>query len=271
MVLVDVAKPIGQSPGAALKIKSEITLINVEDILSFPQRDENGVVLVGDIIMKPNTFAIKVYGTKSTIEIQDNSEGDPDQQGFLPQIVFSHPGNRKALLEFKANALSKDFVIVVDYCDGSPRTILGSPCEPLTMQSSSTYNNESTTNQFTFAQSTRGNGLGIYEGTLTYEEPLDVVPAGSTEIDLIGSGEYQLQGGSAVISSFTGASDSLIFTLLGATGGTAPTIASTADILLKNGETWIANAGASITFKVMKTSAGVNDFTYIEQSRYPTA
>ena len=51
-IKTSVPRPAG-SPGKGITPKDVLTLIDVEDIVSFPPRDGAGVVLVGDIVVKP--------------------------------------------------------------------------------------------------------------------------------------------------------------------------------------------------------------------------
>ena len=52
-IKTSVPRPAG-SPGKGITPKDVLTLIDVEDIVSFPPRDGAGVVLVGDIVVKPS-------------------------------------------------------------------------------------------------------------------------------------------------------------------------------------------------------------------------
>jgi len=91
--------------------------------------------------------------------------------------------------------------------------------------------------------------------------------AGATEVALEGEGEYQLTGDdtSAAIATVTGATHGLVFTLLGAATGTAPTISASSTFITKEGATWNGTAGAQITFKAYKS--GASAYVYFEQSR----
>jgi len=86
-------------------------------------------------------------------------------------------------------------------------------------------------------------------------------------VALVGEGEYQLTGHttSVAIATVTGASHGLVFTLLGSTSATAPTIPASSVFITKDGATWNGGAGAQITFKAYKS--GASAFVYIEQGR----
>ena len=266
-VKVNVSKPSGVAPGKGLQIKEIITLIDVADILTMPQRDDKGVLITDAIVAQDNGYAITVYLTQDTAELASNSDGDTDNEGFTPSVKFKHPGNKQEIREFKSNWIGRKCVAIIDHCDGTPKDLIGSICNPCKMQVNYTANKDATSNEFTFAQMMRGLDIAIYDNTVPYAEPKAVIDAGATEIALVGEGQYQLTGDatSAAIATVTGAQHGMLFTLLGVTSGTAPAIAAGGVFVLKNGAAWTANAGSQITFKAFKD--GASTFTYIEQSR----
>lgn len=266
-VKVNVSKPSGVAPGKGLQIKEIITLIDVTDILTMPQRDEKGVLITDAIVAKDNGYAITVYLTQDTAELASNSDGDTDNEGFTPSVKFKHPGNKQEIREFKSNWIGRKCVAIIDHCDGTPKDLIGSICNPCKMQVNYTANKDATSNEFTFAQMMRGLDIAIYDNTVPYAEPKAVIVGGYTEITLVGEGQYQLTdyATSAAIATVTGAQHGMLFTLLGVTSDTPPFIASGGVFVLKNGTTWNANTGSQITFKAFKD--GASTFKYIEQSR----
>lgn len=263
---VSIPKP-SNNAGLGLKAKPGIAFYETDDILTMPQRDENGVLITGSIVLKPNAYAITVYGTQDTIELDSNSEGDTDNEGFKPSVKFKHPGNKQEIREFKARTLGKSLIAVVDYCDGTPKDLIGDVCNPVKMQVNYKAGKDANSNEFTFQQITKGLDIAMYGGTIALAEPKDVLDAAATEVSLIGEGEYQLTGhtASVAIATVTGAVHGLVFTLLGVTSGTAPTVPASDTFILKDGATWNATGGSQITFKAYKS--GASAFVFIEQSR----
>jgi hypothetical protein len=266
-VKMNVAKTTKKSPGSGLKVKEIITLIDIADILLMPQRDKKGVRIPGAIIPKANGYAISVYMTQSTAVLSSNSDGDPDNEGFTPSIKFNHPGNELEVREFKANWLGRSCIVIIDYCNGK-KDLIGDTCNPCKMQVNYNADKDSTSNEFTFAQLSKGEDIALYENTVPYAAPKAVMAAGETTVDLVGEGQYQTTGHSAgvIINAVTGADHGMFFTVLGSGVGTPASIAASATFLLENGTTWVGAAGKQITFRAFKT--GVDTFVYIEQSRY---
>ena len=66
----------------------QLILIDVDDIASFPNREDDGVNISSSnaLTLKTGAKAIAIYMTPGTTEVTSNSEGDADEQGFTPTI-----------------------------------------------------------------------------------------------------------------------------------------------------------------------------------------
>lgn len=266
-VKTSVPRPAG-NPGKGITPKDVLTLIDVDDLVSFPARDGAGVVLAGDIVVKPSAYSVDLYMTPGTVELASNGEGETDAKGFTPSVKGKHPGNKREVREFKTNWLGRHCIGILQYCNGEPADIIGSPCNPIEMAVNYTGNKDANSSEFTFTQISKGDDIGIYEGTIPHEEPLAVVEAAATEIAFKGTGQYQLTAGAAKLASVTGAKHGDLLTLLGVVSGVAPTIeaGASSDFLLQNGKTFVASPGSQITFKTFDGGGG--EMLFIEQSRY---
>lgn len=169
-IKVSVPKP-GANAGTGLIPKSAISFIDVDDIDTFPARDTQGVVIATAITLKTNAYAVTVYATPDSIELASPSEGDTDNEGFVPTLKFKHPGNKQEIREFKTGMLGRHLVAIVDYCNGAPKDLIGSPCNPVKMQVSYTGNKDGNGNEFTFTQLVKGDDIAIYEGAMPTTTP----------------------------------------------------------------------------------------------------
>lgn len=265
-VKVNIAKP-GGMPGKGIVPKDAAIIYDVDDIQSFPARNAAGVVIEDDIVMKSGKYAVAVYFTPGTAQIKSNSEGDPDAQGYRPQVVFSHPGSGQEIREFKHNWLGKNVIVVLRYCDGRPADLIGSPCNPCQLAVEYSASNEANSSQLTFAQISKGDDVAIYQGTDTLTQPVAVVTAAATSVTYSAEGQYQLSSGAAEVANITGGSDGKVITLMGV-AGTAPTVVTGGNILLRGGVTFTASAGAQLTLRAF--ADGVSSLKWIEQSRVTT-
>lgn len=162
-VKASVRRPAG-NPGNGIQPKDQLVIYDVDDILYFPPRNEAGVVIEEDIVMKAGRYAIGIYLTPGTAEISSNSDGETDAEGYTPSVKFNHPGNEQEIREFKTNWLSKKCIVVLRYCSGKPADLIGTPCNPSKLSVSYTGSNESNTNELTFTQISKGDDIAIYRG-----------------------------------------------------------------------------------------------------------
>ena len=157
-IKTSVPRPAG-SPGKGITPKDVLTLIDVEDIVSFPPRDGAGVVLVGDIAVKPSAYSVDLYITPGTVELASNGEGETDAKGFTPSVKGKHPGNKREVREFKTNWLGRHCIAILQYCNGEPADIIGSPCNPIEMSVNYTGNKDANSSEFTFTQISKGDDI----------------------------------------------------------------------------------------------------------------
>ena len=80
-VKASVRRPAG-NPGNGIQPKDQLVIYDVDDILYFPPRNEAGVVIEEDIVMKAGRYAIGIYLTPGTAEISSNSDGETDAEGY---------------------------------------------------------------------------------------------------------------------------------------------------------------------------------------------
>ncbi len=254
------------NPGIGIQPRDSITLLDVEDILYMPPTDDKGVVIVEDIIMKPNAYGIAIYMTPGTVELTSAAEGDTDKIGFKPSVKGEHPGNEQEAREFKVNSINRKFIVIVRYCSGKPADLIGSICNPCKLTPSYTGNNEGNTNEFTFEQVMKGDDIKIYKGNIPTEQPVAVLESGVKTVPFTAEGQYQLASGAAVIDEIEGGSHGALITLVGCTG-TSPTVTSTpGKILLRDGKVFTASEGSQLTLRAY--SIGSGEVVWIEQSRF---
>ncbi len=253
------------NPGIGVQVRDLLCLVDVDDIQYMPARNDKGVVIEDDIVLKPNAYAINIYMTPGTVEITSAAEGDTDQIGFTPQVKFNHPGNTQQVREFKANAINRKYIVIMRYCSGKPADIIGSLCNPCKLTPSYTGNKDSSVNEMTFVQTSKGEDIGIYMGTIPTEEPVSTITAKATEIAYTRDGQYQASAGSAEIETITGGADGALLTIVG-TSGEAPTVVASGNIMLKGGSTFVASEGSQLTLRAFRTGEG--KIVWVEQSRY---
>ena len=232
----------------------------VEDILVFPPRDSKGVVHVGDFVMKTGKFPVQIYMTKSKISAPYTSEGDEDSASIKQMFEGQHPGNKKEIREFIQNWMGKNVIIIHGSCSETEKEVVGTPCAPLQLKPEKQDNNDGRHHTLKFEAFAKSAFLpGLYEGAIALEAPVAVTDATDLTI-LNGLGTQWKLPVSATADEIKLIWGSLgnkeTFTLIGS-GGVAPdTLVNGSGgtglyskILLKDGTTWVALDGATITLQ----------------------
>ena len=160
-----VLRPAG-NPGNGIATKDKITIIDTNDIKTFPARDEAGILVSTDITLQASAKPIELYLTPGTVEVTSTAEGEPDAMGFNLSLKGNHPGNSQEVREFKWNWLGRKCIILVEYCEGRDPDILGTPCNPMQLSSTFTANKDMTRTEFEFTSISKGMDIGIYKGTM---------------------------------------------------------------------------------------------------------
>lgn len=169
MAYVNASVPKKRGPvGAPAPKNPTIILINTRDVVADPARDDKGVLVAGDIELKPEATAIGIYATSSSISRGKTIEGDEDAEGITDTLTFAHPGGSLEIDEFIQNNLGEGFLIITRECgDGLGTRLHGTICNPMKFTLEGQDDNEARRNTFTFTQPLPSNLLPAhYRGTI---------------------------------------------------------------------------------------------------------
>lgn len=238
-------------------------LARLKDVVSFPDTDANGVRLVGLPVFKPGSGLVPVYLTSSTREFSYETQGDQDARSFKVKFVASHPGNELEALEFAQNMLDEEFAVFIPGCKSTDAVkVLGRPCAPLIFKSSHKSGKDGSKFEFTFEQEVGGkNTYMLYFGPLNTLETVYGDIDFATPATTFANVQNVKATGTASTLSITNL-DALTETQVTFVGNeldpakagiikqkeTTPIL-----ILLKDGLSWTAVKGSSITFEVIKS------------------
>ena len=270
-----VAKPAGISPGSASPKKPNVTIFDFDDVAYMPPRDENGIVVTGNILMKPGKKMYQVYMTRSKTSAPYESDGEEDSVNIKQSFEGQSPGNKKELREFVQNWLGRNVGIIHETCDGS-KNMVGTVCAPLQMKPSGQDNNDGLFHMLKFeAFATSALLPAIYEGAIPLtatgsnvedieEVPLNVVfgtmlslPSAIANTKVLFVSDDTLTHGTVVSllgNGGTGAFNNIV----------EDGVSGDVTVLLKSGTTWAALVGSFLNLKVFVNGAT----TYlIEESR----
>lgn len=159
--------------GSPVAKDPNIILIDVDDVLTWPARNAGGVLISGDLVLKPDAKAIAMYATPSTISRNDVSEGDPDAEGFIQNLSFERPGDDLAFNEFIQNKVQANLIAITTECSDSTGTRLhGTKCCPIKFKYTGTDNKDAKKSMLEFASVQRSKyKMAHYGGAIPVVAP----------------------------------------------------------------------------------------------------
>lgn len=236
-----------------------------KDLVSFPDTDENNVMLTGQPVFKDGKGLTGVYITTSSREYSYETQGDQDARSFKVKFMGTHPGTEREALEFARNMMDEPFMIFIPGCQSTDMVkVLGRPCEPLIFKSSHKGGKDGSKFEFTFEQEVGGkNTYMLYDGPLVLQETVystvDFTTA-LTSLTAVQKVATTVASQPLAITSLTGITEKQV-TFIGQESN--PAIAGTISedttgpimILLKGGLQWKAVLNSTITFEVFETGS----------------
>jgi hypothetical protein len=257
--------PTGKNPNASV--------IHVADILAFPDTDENGVKLVGNIVLKLGAKVERIYLTDASQKVSHKYDGDPDAGGLTKTIEGTHPGDELAINEYIQNNLEEPVIIVYDLdCNTNKRKVVGLKCNPLYLKPEFIDDNSGVKHTLVFEQRRRDRHVSkFYEGELSFAENA-VSPDTSLVLAEASGFVYQLPAVTVADTDVTITSTDIthkkVISLIGG-GGSEPAtlsggVSGPVTVLLDNGTPWVAVKDSVIHLQVFDAGATVY---LIEMSR----
>ena len=258
----NVAKPVGKSAGAAAPKEPNVTIIATKDIATWPERDDKGVLIAGNFVLKAGAKAISVYMTSSKIKAPYESDGDEDSISVKHKFEGEHPGNELEINEFVQNWMGEPCIVIHGSCSDAFRKIAGTKCAPLQLKPSGQDDNDGRKHMLVFEQFAKTGWLpGHYTGAIPSADPFAVVSSAAIALNPANGYVYQLPSlatTAAIAVATTTLNHGDIVTFIGG-GGVAPATLATGvtdkSALLVSGTTWVGLAGATINLKVFKAGA----------------
>lgn len=259
---IKLTKPSGISDGAGSG-KNKVVIVDAEDVLVYPPRDANGVLMLGSFVLKSGAKMQEFYTTKSKGEAPVESDGDEDAQSIKQMFNCQHPGNKLAVKEFVQFWFGKSVYIFHTSCTDDFTEVMGTPCAPLQLKPSKTDSNDARFWSMKFEAYAKSAYVpGHYVGNLIFENPTAVADATVLELLKANGSQYKLAATSATTVASVHVIDldhDQIVTLIGQ-GGSTPTtlvqgVSGEVTVALKAGTTWTALDGAVIQLKVFKAGS----------------
>jgi len=250
----NIDSPSVPGSGAATPKDPNVAIMKREDILSWPVRNANGVLMEGDFTMKSGKTAIYVYMTGVNQAPGYETEGDVDMEGVLQKFLGTHPGDTLDAHEFFQNNLGQDLIVVYGSCSDTSKRVYGTKCSPLRIKNVFKSDKDGNQHTFTFEQIQKTRFVpGFYNGNIPYAAPF----ATDVSIDMTkANGEqYKVEAldiTAAITASSIDHDHGSIITLVGSGGADPATLSigtqGSVDVVLT--AQWVALENATISLEV---------------------
>lgn len=247
------------SPGAAIAKSPNVTIIFADDIITSPVRNQGGIKMEGNFVLRAGAKPIQVYMTPSKQEPSFESDGEEDAISILQKFTGMHPGDALEINELIQYLIGRGVILIYGSCQNKIKKVYGTPCAPLQVKPTFVANNDSTGHTLAFEQYAKTSMLpGHYEGELPTGDAYNVTGAAVVVSEANGY-QYKLESfaTTAPLSvENTDLAPGSFVTLIGGGGADPATLSdgagtgSQAHILLKDGANWTALEGATIDLEV---------------------
>ena len=264
-IRTSVPAPGGISPGSPTPKNANVTIIFADDVLSTPSRNDGGILMQGNFVLKPGATMYQIYMTAKKQKPGFESEGDVDELVINQKFEGMYPGNSLEIKEFVQNTIGKDLIIMYGTCTGKKYEVYGTPCSPMRMKPSFTADDTKTGYTLSFEQ-TLGTGSlpGTYEGAIVLAAPFEQIDKDLALLKANGA-QFQLATDAASTALDVASLDhdhGAVLSLIGA-GGAGPFVLSqgiqvgdaTVTVILKSGTDWVSAKNAVLDLRVYKAGA----------------
>lgn len=253
--MVDVMKRNTAMPGFQPQY-NVITVFRSRDVALFPNRDDKGVKITGNVQLLQGSNMIRLEVTAGTMVWKNTAEGDADSRGIKQTLEAEVPGFALETAEFLYNNMNEDLYAIVEFCDGSTPLLFGSPCAKLQLKPEGEGNKDKTYSKLSFESMNKGPIIAHYYGTMTYAADFTISADDTTPSIAQGSGRYVIPStnvADVTITSLDNAIEGQVITLVGSGGTHLSSIVTGGEFILHGGTSWTSLGGSTITFEVFDT------------------
>lgn len=255
--------------GAATPKDPNVAVIKAKNVKDWPVRNNGGVQMVGDFVMKPGFKAHYVYMTGVNQAPGYETDGEVDMEGIMQKFIATHPGDTLEAHEFFQNNLGEDLIVIYGSCSDDGKRVYGTKCSPMRLKNTFKSDKDGNQHSFSFEQIQKTRFVpGFYNGNIPYAAPV----ATTTAIAFAAANESQQYKVEALAVTAAISVDSIdlpagtIVTLIGS-GGVDPATMASGDLTGANAlltAPWVALENATITLEVFDDGA---DITLVEKAR----
>jgi hypothetical protein len=275
MALIGDIEGVSDRITSGSQISAKIWLIHVDSQLNtdVPFPAPNASRQLGTIPLKPGE--VMHYFVAIDDSITDGSKGDKGDvtTNVTNTLTFIMGGNRDQLLQFYEEHAGGRFIVIYQLSSDKKYYVMGNDVKPMILKSYERKNDkDSRSITFTFENKSFDQPYH-YVGDIVRGTPVVIATDTTTLTIQSGKSVYNTPGNNTSakvlddVAGLANADKGRIIDIIGAGGAYPLSIASNDVFLLIDKETWTANAGSRISFKVLDTLTLVE----VEGSRVQTA
>lgn len=103
----------------------DVYAVPVDDIddTQLPTLDADGVSLTGNFVLKADKKFARIYHTRGTGKLDENTVGDRDGKSFENMAEFFFPGMEKTVAKWKKDYVNTPMLVIVKETSGGMRVI----------------------------------------------------------------------------------------------------------------------------------------------------
>ncbi len=260
--------PRNTSESATSSLKYRIWYARVRDEVDMENWPAAVNATISSIPMQPGKKFHYIDCRADSVRPNAVSVGDIAASGELT-ITADISGLSKIMLQlFYANN-GEDMVVIWEHCQTKQKFVAGSPCSGLIFTYTKLGTDENSTGASVQWKGKCPEPFLFFDGTIPIEDPASIA-ADATTFALGTNAAYKVSENSqaTALASISNVSDSdvnRIIEIQGNGSSHVTTIAASSTFILRNGATFVAGDGSSITLLIIKT--GVSTYAFLELSR----
>lgn len=145
-------KSLDKTESGAATLQKYAYLLDVRDIKTWFPPAPDDVILPKAPELNDLATIYRLYLTSNSQKYNFDTVGNHDETGFKQKFTGTHPGKSEPVLKFSKKFLDEGFIIFIPDCATKTTIVLGTPINPLFMESSHEGGSGGKKFTFNFAQ-----------------------------------------------------------------------------------------------------------------------
>jgi len=261
---------VGDKETSGKQIAAKVWLVSIDQIdanLPFPVPNAN--FELGQIPLKQGEYMHYFEAVDDSLEDKSSGSKGDVTTNVTNTFNFIMGGNRIALQRFMEDHPGDRFIIIYQMASDRQYYVLGNDIKPMILKSFERSNGKDNRSVSLTFENASFEQPKKYIGNIIQDTPA-VLPANASTIAFTHKAQYTtgVNTDITIIDDFTGlekADDGRVVEIIGGGGDKPSVIEANSAFVLRNDETWTANAGSRLSLRVLDKT------TLVEVDRVQTA